>query len=90
MKRFLSSDYRYGTNRENNFHRQLQRSNSFESPMELKGQRFNLTSLTQVTPRMRYSLNRQRTNNDRSHRLSLNHASTINSEFPSENRQVRY
>lgn len=62
--------------------------------MELKGQRFNLTSLTQVTPRMRYSLNQQinrsRTNTDRSHRLSLNHAATINSEFPSENRQVRY
>ena len=98
MKRFFlspslsRSDYRYLTNGENHFQRRLSRSNSFELPMELKRQEqhFNLTSLPHIAPRMRYSLNqhitnRQRPNSDRSHRLSLNQASLINSQ----NHQVR-
>lgn len=97
MKRFLSLslflrfDYRYLTNIENHSQqRRLSRSNSFDYPMELKRQHFDLNSLTHVTPRMRYSLNqyanhRQRPNSDRKHRLSLNHTSSLNNP----NHQVR-
>ncbi len=60
--------------------------------MELKRNHFTLPSNDNITPRMRYSLNqqsnRQRINADKSHRLSLNHSATNNSQVLLRNRQV--
>lgn len=69
---------------DDHIHQQLSRSLSFDSPMDLKGMQSNLPKFEEITtPKMRYSLNRQRFHNDKTNRFSLDQ-----NQVSLQNRQV--
>lgn len=79
-------------NTENHFQQELSRSYSLEFPMEFKQKQFTLSTLDNVTPRVRHSLNqhenKRRLYANKSNRLSLNHAPINDSQVALRNRQV--
>jgi hypothetical protein len=79
-------------NTENNFQPELSRSYSLELPMEFKQNQFTLSTLDNVTPRVRHSLNqhenKRRFYAHKSNRLSLNHTTINDSQVELRNRQV--